>query len=47
MSEETKKKPGGNDNSGKKPYQRLKPYIGWKVTQKVINCFKVDIKLIE
>ena len=22
-----KKKPGGNDNSGKKPYQRLKPYI--------------------
>ena len=27
MAEETKKKPGGNDNSGKKPYQRLKPYI--------------------
>ena len=27
MTEETKKKPGGNDNSGKKPYQRLKPYI--------------------
>ena len=27
MAEKTKKKPGGNDNSGKKPYQRLKPYI--------------------
>jgi hypothetical protein len=27
MAEETKKKPGGNENSGKQPYQRLKPYI--------------------
>ena len=27
MTEETKKKPGGNKNSGKQPYQRLKPYI--------------------
>ena len=27
MGEEPKKKPGGNKNSGKQPYQRLKPYI--------------------
>ena len=27
MAEEKKKKPGGNENSGKQPYQRLKPYI--------------------
>ena len=27
MAEEIKKKPGGNKNSGKQPYQRLKPYI--------------------